>query len=713
MHPLNILLKFIKKVNHMNNIEICNAEVISGPIRVRLNPEIKPGNIVNIIDKNTELIIYDQKDNWVKHNKGGWSMIKDDNEEFIKFNLDNIIIPPKFIKLEEQGAVLYRMSFKWNNDHWEFENIHPEIDFDDDDNIVGNSLAKAYFSSLTTNAAKAISKAGGSEKDFKNGSTLPVYLDGAKATAIKNNDRWVIKISSSVLSIRFNNYDKYFGVVTVDEDNAFREFKDKEDKDVADYVDLVNSFFGTGDDLDALQSNNSNIDIKQFITEICCIFGMPYQFDEISDPRPAYNDTFKTRSSVYGRKYLEKMVSKMPLLYITPGTPKFLPSGNKDNIMQIMTDMLTGDVDAALSTLSNLLDDGSFVDQKYYSLEFNYTEYYKYVNTACSMLHTFLNLHESDNPTVRKFGSGYHWADYQNSSMQYLGGGHCLGFYMDSETQSSESFSNATGESSLAQAINSAASMSNEIQFLLGSVSGADGLMTKTKNFIDGALNQFMDKWQDTLGDTVSARLNDAFKAVTKGGKMIFPKIWQDSSFSRSYSCSFKLSTPDADDFSWFMNIGVPLIHLVCLTAPRQLTTNSFQSPFLVRAYSKGFMNVDMGVISSLSITKGDRCKWNLNGLPMEIDIGLEIEDLYSIMSINKSDDMNLSDYLKNTAMMDYLANLCGININKPDFWRHLDMIVDFKMGKDSKLNLSRDVKNLFLNMGQSVDNFVAGIYGN
>ena len=48
-------------------------------------------------------------------------------------------------------------------------------------------------------------------------------------------------------------------------------------------------------------------------------------------------------------------------------------------------------------------------------------------------------------------------------------------------------------------------------------------------------------------------------------------------------------------------------MHILGFTAPRALGYNGIQSPFLVRCFYKSFFNVDMGIVTNLNITKGDK----------------------------------------------------------------------------------------------------------
>ena len=80
--------------------------------------------------------------------------------------------------------------------------------------------------------------------------------------------------------------------------------------------------------------------------------------------------------------------------------------------------------------------------------------------------------------------------------------------------------------------------------------------------------------------------------------------------------------------------------------------------------------HIDMGLITDCSIEKGDVQAWNQDGLPTQITVNLTIKDLYNVFSLAAGTGWN--DVLSNPAELDYLANLCGINIEYPDFRRQL-----------------------------------------
>jgi len=162
---------------------------------------------------------------------------------------------------------------------------------------------------------------------------------------------------------------------------------------------------------------------------------------------------------------------------------------------------------------------------------------------------------------------------------------------------------------------------------------------------------------------------------VASGGKLVFPEIWADSQFSRQYSVNIKLVSPDPSKLSIYLNILVPLFHILSLVGPQTILSNpnGYTNPFLVRAIYKGHFNIDMGIITDLTISKGDECRWTPDGLPTSVDVSLTIKDLYNMLAITSSESLKY-DTLNNTALMDYIANLCGVNIFKPEISRIIEM---------------------------------------
>ena len=197
---------------------------------------------------------------------------------------------------------------------------------------------------------------------------------------------------------------------------------------------------------------------------------------------------------------------------------------------------------------------------------------------------------------------------------------------------------------------------------------------------------------------------------------MQFPELWQDSTFSRDYSATIKLDSPDNDPLSVFLNIIVPLIHLTAFAAPRSTGLTTYASPFLVRAYYQGFFNVNMGIISSMDISKGAEGAWTYNNIPTVVEVRLNIHDLFATQTItidannnsNLLDSLTNLDMLTNQPLMEYLANLCGVNYNEPEWNRLIDLAITLEKRKPIDF-LNRIEDSIVQGWNNSVNN----IYNN
>lgn len=417
------------------------------------------------------------------------------------------------------------------------------------------------------------------------------------------------------------------------------------------------------------------------------IHGMPYQFMSSVDRRLNGTD--------FGRKYAEKIVGRMPLLFLTPGKQEFMATYNKRDkttILNALSDITSGssvDIDGLLSK-----------DGRYYTFSFEYVEYFKYVNAMANTVAKLLGIGDKK-ITIGSYTSklsSFDWSQAQNSAFSsYFNAAENIVFYMDSNPSISESFSNETRESSLVATVNGLSDQAKELQFLVGGVGSDIGAaMAEDAEGVASSLQEAAENFAN--GGGVLANLTSGISTVLSGGKLVFPELWSDSDRSTSYDLSFKFRSPDSDDLSVYLNVIVPWIFLLAMTAPKRYDDNSYIAPFLVRAYYKGFFNVDMGIITSLSSEKGKEGAWNASGLPTEINVSMSIKDLYSSLAITSQSTP--IDFVQNTALMDYLCNLAGVDLTKPEPIRQAAIAVMLQGGR-----MKNWPNKLFGQLEQSISN--------
>lgn len=152
---------------------------------------------------------------------------------------------------------------------------------------------------------------------------------------------------------------------------------------------------------------------------------------------------------------------------------------------------------------------------------------------------------------------------------------------------------------------------------------------------------------------------NGALRSV-KGQKMIYPKIYDSSNSETNYQFTVNLNTPYGDVYHYYVNILVPLFHLIALAAPRMVTSNSVNSPYLVQAFIPGMCTCQLGIISNMSIQKNPNAnRVSVNGFPLEIKVSFTVQELYNALSISPVNDP--ASFLFNETLNDYMSNLCGL----------------------------------------------------
>ena len=444
----------------------------------------------------------------------------------------------------------------------------------------------------------------------------------------------------------------------------------EEKKDI--YMQYVNSEYGDTQEA-------GNVADSLLVDNLSGIYGIPYQFPESVDPRPDSKSSF-------GSIYAERIITRMPLLMISPGKVDFM-SSYKTGEKKAVLDVLLNDGDGA-SDINDFLEKPG----KYYTFAYDTENYWKYVNAANQASAIYLGIGdvEIDVNGVKAKAADFKWEKASNNKFDSLlvSNKSYVCFYTDADSSKSESFGNDTTSSQLADKVNDFSSIAKEIQFLVGANTGIN--IMQNQSAIDDALTNLGNVVDKFLGGSQTIKdLGEDFVTIASGGKLIFPEIWSDSTFSQSFDVKIKLRCPCPNKVSWFLDIIVPINHLIALTMPRspygksiinkdfdqEPSVNGYMSPFLVRAFYKGLFNCDMGIITDLSIEKGKEGSWTLDGLPSEVDISMTIKDLYNVMAMSEYTTGNQrKSFLNNTTYLNYLANSCGISINKPDLDRSLDL---------------------------------------
>lgn len=253
-------------------------------------------------------------------------------------------------------------------------------------------------------------------------------------------------------------------------------------------------------------------------------------------------------------------------------------------------------------------------------------------------------------------------------------------FRVDHTGTSSESFSNTTKESDLQQMFNSASSTARETRFSL-----ADGNVV-------GVLGSFVKAASDLAAGALEKVGLSGMLGLTGSAFVDIPKHW-DSSTAQLPRAEFtvKLRSPYGNDLSRMMALYVPLAMLLAGALPLSTGNSSYTSPFLCECYSRGRCQIRLGMIESLSISRGEgNLGWNRDQKPLGIDVTFSVVDMSSIMHMPLSQATGWHDVGKITATLlgedstyrDYMSVLSSLTLSSqiyqfPKLFRNITRITE------------------------------------
>lgn len=272
-------------------------------------------------------------------------------------------------------------------------------------------------------------------------------------------------------------------------------------------------------------------------------------------------------------------------------------------------------------------------------------------------------------------GEGGWWSQFASfSRAQLRDGGQFVTFRVNHTGTSSESFSSSVGESDIANKINSTSAQARSVRFNFAEGNIAGGAIGDMINGVMRGVKSFADGLTDSIGMS-------GIMAIFGNAYVDIPKVWQDSSVTLpTMSYEIELRTPYGNKMSRFMNLYVPLTMLLASALPRSSGKHSYTAPFLVELYDKGRAQTRLGLIDSMTITRGvGNLGWTREHEPLGINVSFTVVDLSSIMHMPLNPAPGIFD--EHTSYSDYLATLGSLSLR--------DQIYAFNK---LRLNITRSV---------------------
>ena len=396
--------------------------------------------------------------------------------------------------------------------------------------------------------------------------------------------------------------------------------------------------------------------------DLHALMGAPFLYSITDDPPYDTNE--------YGRSYLKQFLSWGQVVIFSPGMASFLPG-----IPKFLADKITN------SSLNEAPDEGEAIDQvrteiaekgggKLYTFKQANDDYWRYVNTVWRHLVILSGLNTYQSRIAKAYSGkstllGIEWDKVTPgndlSKLLYRSIGNpdvafhifekefettFVPFYHDGPITSNDGVDNQAGESNIGQKLNNMAGvgeMAREIAFLSGK-----SYESVAEEEVIGYKNQKVE------GSTI-------LSSKIWGIKTIIPDIWKDaSSNSREHQLQFRLACAEGSPESYCFHVLKPLAHLLPLALPIHSKGNfGFTAPFLVRLYTKGITNVDVGLVTSLSIQK-DPKSMSAMGLMTDMTVTMTVRDLTPVIALPH--DRLGTNAMSAVGYISMLGGLAGVN---------------------------------------------------
>jgi len=202
-----------------------------------------------------------------------------------------------------------------------------------------------------------------------------------------------------------------------------------------------------------------------------------------------------------------------------------------------------------------------------------------------------------------------------------------------------DSFTNSVGESNMSSRVNgmSADARSKRFDFAQGNIVG--GPLGALIGEATSAIQAF--------GSGLLSSVEMSGLASLAGSAFVdIPKYWQSSSAQLGKSTyTMNLVSPYGNPVSQVLNIDIPLAMILAGVLPKGTGPQSYTSPFLVELYDRGRCQTRLGMIDSVSITRGTgNVGFSQDGHAMGVDVTFTVLDMSSVLHMPISENFSFGE---------------------------------------------------------------------
>jgi len=260
-----------------------------------------------------------------------------------------------------------------------------------------------------------------------------------------------------------------------------------------------------------------------------------------------------------------------------------------------------------------------------------------------------------DRKTRKEDEPGFVKKAYETAKTVFNEGARYSVFRVEHLRSSTESFSNSVEEMAATNTVNSMGQTWRNMKFNFG-IDGIPGVGSAVNAITDFAIGG---------ASGITMRVSDVIGSILSGANVEVQKKWTKSSVSFPTQ-SFKMSliSPSAHPVAQLRNIYIPLAAIMAGMLPLSTGPRSSTSPYLCSMFIRGRQQINLGMITSLTITRGtSNLPFNKSKRPLAIDVTFSVTDFSELISApTPTGLLNMSSvmYDDESGLSRYIQALCG-----------------------------------------------------
>ena len=425
----------------------------------------------------------------------------------------------------------------------------------------------------------------------------------------------------------------------------------------------------------------------------CLVMNPAFQFNKRDDPRT--NPVWPR----VGRVYSTQFMNNWPIVFFQPGRLKYhtgfmdmlglgAGAGAVESLIRTGGDGISGlwakfkcvttDIISVVGAVGSAVLGGSRMMEFKQSINL----YKQYLWFLMQSLAGIMGLTDDKGKyigSIEKLAWEFiHPSRVLSGGMERFHNAQFIPFRCSKDINASESFSNSTTSNPIMEKMNAQA---EEAESGVDTNDPSKGIADKAAAFLK------------KTGMKIAGSFSEQALVLSGRGRITLPDIFESSSFSRSLSLEFKFHSPYGDIISIFENEFIPFLILLAMSAPRQTGKLTYASPFAIRVFVKNHININFGMVESLSVTRGgDNNDWCPNGFPKTLTCTMQIKDMEPNISLPLASrgpvKAALESMFPSSGISEYLGSIGGLPMDEIYHdWRKSKLTRSINMVKTSWSN--------------------------